>query len=107
MPSQQYWDQQRKIQGCEYLGITPGQWSYIKRIGTILNNRYTADCNGDYNDHQVYQDRLTTKIEERVTMFAGHNGLYFYLQTDPRGATIYLDKKPIPDNNYTQAVCIY
>ena len=33
--------------------------------------------------------------------------LNLYFQTDPRGATIYVDRQPIPENNYTQAKCIY
>jgi len=105
--NQAYWNIQRKIRGCEYLGIREGQWSYIKRIGTILNKRYTADCNGDYCDHQGYEDLVTGEIEDKAAKFARDNKLELYLQTDPRGATIYLDKKPIPNNNYTQAVCVY
>jgi hypothetical protein len=42
-----------------------------------------------------------------VAELASKLGLHYYLQTDPRGATIYLDTQEIPENNYTQAVCIY
>ena len=105
MPSQLYWNEQRKIQGCEKLGITPSQWSYIKRIGTMLCDRYTADCNGDYSHDWQYE--ATGKLEAIALKFAHDNKLEIYLQTDPRGATIYLDTQPIPDNNYTKAVCIY
>ena len=29
----------------------------------------------------------------------------YYRQSDPRGASLYIDREPIPDNNYTRAVC--
>jgi hypothetical protein len=105
MPSQAYWNEQRKIQGCKKLGITPGQWSYIKRIGSMLCNRYTADCNGEYSHDWQYEK--TGNLEKVASKFAHDNKLEIYLQYYPRGATIYLDTQPIPDNNYTKAVCIY
>lgn len=101
MPSQAYWNEQRKQQGCKHLGITPGQWSYIKRIGTHLNWLYTEACNGNEYPH------AEAEWERKAKTFAYHNHLEIYLQTDPRGATIYLDKQPIPENNYTRAVCVY
>ena len=36
MASQKYYNQVRKERGCEKLGITSNQWSYVKRLGTIL-----------------------------------------------------------------------
>lgn len=105
MSSQAYYNERRKQQGCAYLGITDGQWAYIKRIGTRLCNRYTADCNGEYSSRWEYE--ATGKLERVAIKFAKDNDLELYLQTDPRGATIYLDIKPIPENNYTGAVCIY
>ena len=104
--NQNYYNQVRKNRGCDKLGITQGQWSYIKRIGTILNNLYTASCNGDGPNGEGYPSR-ESYYERMASIFAKNNNLYIYFQTDPRGATIYLDKEPIPDNNYTKAVCIY
>jgi len=106
MASQKYWDNVRKYRGCETLGITSEQWSYIKRVGTILNNLYTASCNGEGMNAEGYPEE-EARYERRALLFAKNNKLHLYLQTDPRGATIYLDKKPIPENNYTNAVCIY
>jgi hypothetical protein len=31
-------------------------------------------------------------------------GLHYYLQTDPRGGTLYVDNKPIAQDNYNRAV---
>jgi hypothetical protein len=112
--NQIYYNEQRKQRGCEKLGITSGQWAYIKRVGTMLENLYTNECNG-FQDGQGNEDTRATKrnegniqhTERLIYMFAGHNGLHVYLQTDPRGASVYLDKKPIQQNRYTDAVCVY
>ncbi len=112
--NQLYWDGQRKIRSCEKLGITQGQWAYIKRVGSILRKLYENDCNG-FQDKNGNEDITATKrnqskiekYEHDAYAFSGHNGLYLFLQGDCRGATIYLDKKAIPKNNYTNAVCIY
>jgi hypothetical protein len=113
--TQQYYNEVRKQRSCEKLGITSGQWSYIKRLGTMLENCYVNDCNGFYNEYTGKEDERRAKwnenqearLEKNAQKFANDNKLYLYLQTDPRGATIYLDKVEIPENNYTQAVCIY
>ena len=113
--NQLYWNEVRKQRGCERLGITSGQWSYIKRIGTILERLYTNSCNGFYNEYTGkenerqarYNEMLEGQYEARAEKFAKDNGLQLYLQTDPRGACIYLDTNPIADNDYTKAVCIF
>ena len=115
MTDQRYWDEQRKQRGCEKLGITAGQWSYIKRLGTMLRMAYEDSCNGFYDPINGGEDerkarrheKYESQLEARAYKFAGNNGLYIYLQTDPRGATIYLDTEKIPENNYNKAVCIY
>lgn len=44
----------------------------------------------------------------RVAALCKAHGLYYYHQGDPRGCALYVDNKPILDNNYTQAVaCCY
>lgn len=114
MASQQYYNQLRKNSICDKLGITSGQYSYIKRIGTILNCLYTNECNGFYNEYTgkedtkqaQYNDKQITKYEAIATKFAKDNKLELHLQTDPRGSTIYLDTKPIAENDYTKALCI-
>jgi len=32
-------------------------------------------------------------------------GLYYYVQTDPRGAALFVSDSPISDNNYSGAIC--
>ena len=73
------------------------------RIGKKLNRFYTNSCNG-YNSEK--NDRLATNWENKAKMIAKRMKAHIYFQGDPRGATIYIDKKPIPSNNYTSAVCL-
>jgi len=121
MASQKYYNQVRKDRGCEKLGITSNQWSYIKRLGTILRQLYEKDCNGFclyvYKGGrptrifdevgQASNDRKVARLEKTIFKFVNDNKLHLYLQPDCRGATIYLDTQPIPDSNYTRAICIY
>ena len=88
------------------LGITKNNYNWLRRKGQALHKIYEDACNGIVNYDGEY-DRLTEPIEEQVNNYAKCLGLYVYYQTDPRGATIYIDKQPIPDNNYTQAECIF
>lgn len=93
---------------CLRLGITKNQYNAFRRDGEHLRKIYEMQCNGfsspqaekraDKNEELYY--RL---LKEKAQGF----GLYIYFQTDPRGASIYLDKEPIPINNYTQSFCIY
>lgn len=42
----------------------------------------------------------------RITAICQRLGLHFYHQTDPRGWPLYLDKEPLPDNNYNRGIGI-
>lgn len=106
--NQNYYDQERKISSCERLGITLNQWAYIKRIGSTLNGLYCNDCNGfELDRERIKNEKKEEILEKNARKFAADNGLFIFLQGDPRGATIYLDKQEIPENNYTRAVCVY
>jgi hypothetical protein len=39
----------------------------------------------------------------RISTICQRNGLHFYVQTDPRGGTLYLSREPIAENAYTRA----
>jgi hypothetical protein len=58
------------------------------------------DCDADGNDLQVL------KMQEKADAIAANVGLYVYHQTDCRGAALYVSFFPIPDNDYTHAVCL-
>lgn len=90
---------------CENLGITKNQYNWFRRKGEILHQMYEFNCNGDFTEERY--DEVTKPMYEDIDRKASSLGLFIYYQTDPRGATIYADRKPIPDNAYTNACCIY
>lgn len=91
---------------CERLGITKNQYNWFRRKGEALHKVYENNCNGVYNsereyvlaEHDIQVDIVAKALELELTI---------YFQTDPRGASIYLDTQPILRNNYTRAHCIY
>lgn len=96
---------------CENLGITKNQYNWLRRKGEELRKVYENNCNGLYKTEEEYTNTENI-IDDRITDYIKfisekQLSLFWYYQTDPRGATIYLDKEPIPENNYTQAYCIY
>lgn len=112
----EYYNEQRE-RTCQRLGITKNQYNWFRRKGEELHKIYEANCNGDYDKtannlqdgvtaEQMYNIDCATK-EGLIKAKAKESKLKVYFQTDPRGATIYLDTKEIPENNYTQAYCIH
>ncbi len=93
---------------CQYLGITKNQYNWLRRKGEELRKVYENDCNGLYKTEEE-SNRAEKDITYQINIYKQEceELLYAYFQTDPRGATLYLDKKPIPKNNYPQAICIY
>jgi hypothetical protein len=99
---------------CSALDIDRQDYLLFRRRGATLHRLYEEQCNG-YQDYKGdWSERLTQESEAKeqrlydlVENQARELGLYVYFQTDPRGATIYLDKEPVPENNYTRAHCVY
>lgn len=94
---------------CKTLGITVNQYNYLRRLGELCRKVYENDCNGLYADEFASND-ARVKAEVQIVSYFAKQKLYhlnYYLQTDPRGATLYMDTKDIPENNYTSAYCIY
>lgn len=91
---------------CQRLNITKNQYNWLRRKGQALHKIYEANCNGEY-PNEDYSEKLENPIYEAIKKYISKLNLFIYYQTDPRGATIYVDKISIPDNNYTQAFCIY
>ena len=92
---------QYRERSCERLGITKNDFNWLRRKGEELRRLYEDSCNGYGDDHE--EDSLERRIEDKASKLK----LELYFQRDPRGATLYLDTKPIPRNNYTVAVCVY
>ena len=105
LTERQHYNKDREIT-CKRLGITENQYNWLRRKGQALHKVYEDNCNGLIADDDTYFD-ITSPIEKDVETYCKKLGLHVYFQTDPRGATIYVDVKPIPDNNYNQAECIY
>lgn len=94
-----------KEKTIEALDMSSEIFDMFKLYGEKLNKIYTDLCNGDITDKQA--EELEKPIYRTLKSTCQLLGYYIYYQTDPRGATIYLDTKPISENNYTIAHCIY
>ena len=90
---------------CDVLGITINRYNAYRRLGAELHKIYENNCNGELTE--AAYEAAVTPLYVATERMAAQDGLHIFFQTDPRGATVYLDKKEIPDNNYTQAKCIY
>lgn len=90
---------------CETLGITKNQYNWFRRQGEQLHQYYEQNCNGAFygDDYET----ATGNIYGKTDLKAQNLSLFIYYQTDPRGATIYLDKEPIINDFYTASYCIY
>lgn len=99
---------ENRDRACQRLGITKNQYNWLRRKGEELRKVYENNCNGLYKTEEE-SDKAERDLIYQINVYKQkfEELLYFYFQTDPRGATIYLDTKEIRDNNYTQAVCIY
>ena len=101
----QHYNKDREVT-CKRLSITENQYNWLRRKSEKLHKIYENNCNGFIQGDTGYFS-LTEPIEKNVIQYCDCLGLFVYLQTDPRGATIYVDTKPIPKNNYNQVHCIY
>ena len=90
---------------CKALGIDKNAYNWFRRKGELLLKVYEDSCNGIIDEFQT--SVMEKEIASHADSKAEELGLYVYYQTDPRGATIYLDIKPIPRNSYNNAYCIY
>lgn len=96
---------------CESLGISEADYKTFRKYGVTLHRYYEYDCNGVDGNGNAWTDERAEKYEGKweqyLTKKAQALGLYIYFQTDPRGATVYLDKNPIDSMNYDRAIVIY
>lgn len=74
--------------------------------GEELRRRYEAECSYEWACNSESYRARTEALENETIGLATRNGLHIYLQTDCRGATVYIDTKPIPDNAYNRAHCL-
>lgn len=72
-----------------------------RRMSTIA----TQYCNGELTEEQ--ETGKLAPVIKRLESILKPYGLYYYHQTDPRGAALYVAKTPLTQENYTSALCIY
>jgi hypothetical protein len=90
---------------CDKLGIDKNSYNWLRRKGEELHHLYEENCNGTIEEADY--EKRTGELYEKADRKAKELGLFIYYQTDPRGATIYVDKQDIPEDNYTRAFCIW
>lgn len=90
--------------------VTPDIAATLREIaqrGDDLRRRYVNACNYAWATTEAYE-RRTEEAELALVGLAQSIGLHIHLQTDPRGACVYVSAQPIPRNSYSScAVCIY
>lgn len=82
------------------LGFTPDEFTKLRRISLTLRR-------------WPYADRETGALRRLASILAAHDTLAYYVQTDPRGAALYIlrpgDVPPGEDKGsyYTRGICVY
>ena len=69
----------------------------------MVHHHYMHGKGKDWVSRARIPDREAGALR-RVAAICKANNLHFYRQGDPRGCALYVDKAPIPDDNYSRAV---
>lgn len=77
-------------------------WSIERDEKTDKPFMVTYPHTGESRRHMI-ADRERGALK-RVAAICKELGLYFFHQTDPRGCALYVSKKPLLDNNYTNGL---
>ena len=97
---------EQRERACKQLNITKNQFNWLRRKGNSLHKHYEDNCNGLFLSEENY-DCVVNRLYDEINAYVLKLNLFIYYQTDPRGATIYLDIRPIPGDSYNNATCIY
>jgi len=62
---------------------------------------YRHDSNGVKRYRIADRERGALK---RVQDICKRYGLHYFHQTDPRGCSLYIEREPLPDSNYTRGI---
>lgn len=57
---------------------------------------------------KAYQERIPNResgARKRVAALCDRLGIHFYVQTDPRGAALYVSREPFAEFDYTRGIC--
>lgn len=115
-----------------YLGISISDANTLRRAALTLH-AWDEGCCGDGNDwaswcitrdeetgipyREVYphtsgkmrRERVPdreTGAEKRIARVCEENRLYWFRQSDPRGAALYVSREPLNDSNYNRGMAI-
>lgn len=113
------------------LGFTPEEFTKLRRISLTLRRWHMLECGVDGGGVErddtgktywrssltlrrwPYADRETGALRRLASILADHAPLTYYVQTDPRGAALYIlrpgDVPPgyDPASYYTRGICVY
>ena len=78
----------------------------LRKLANNLSKLDTDNCNGVYQNDDDYWQALG-KIEAKISIKCLELGLKWYHQTDPRGASLYIDDREMTQADYTQGLAIY
>lgn len=110
------------------LNITSEDAWALRKAALTLHRWHEQEC-GDSNDHAswcITRDEkgkpfreycshaggrnVLTPIRDmeagalkRIESICKRNGMHYYVQTDPRGGTLYLSREPISESDYSRA----
>jgi len=114
------------------LSVTPETISAMRRCAMTLHRWHELEC-GDGNNWASWclerdeatgipymvtyphtgkssrsrvADREASTLK-RVARICSEAGLYFYVQTDPRGGALFVGLEPLNDQNYSRAHALY
>jgi hypothetical protein len=101
------------MQAIHYAGIAKHGNVYTKadsymKLLKLARRLSTIDvhyCNGTKTDMQW--DKTVNSIIASLKDLLAPDGLYFYHQSDPRGASLYIAEMELSQANYTNALAIY
>ena len=114
------------------LSVTTETIEALRRCSMTLHRWHEQEC-GDGNDHcswAIERDETTNRpyictypntgnmrrrsipdressALRRVANLCREAGLFFYVQTDPRGCSLYVSLENLNDQNYSRAHAIY
>jgi hypothetical protein len=129
MTKNEFQRRQRLTSTLENLGFSESEVEQLRRISNTLQKWYERECNGDIErddetgkpysgessrGRKWFVPDLENGAEKRLQkIMSTHPGLSYYLQTDPRGACLYIlrpDDVPAGKNPaayYSRGICVY
>jgi hypothetical protein len=91
----------------EALGLDKNKYNALRRVGQSLNRADTNYANGRENyphgkeyGEKEYKHDVNSSFAKTKALRKKMKDLHFYHQSDPRGASLYVGKKRLKQDNY-------